>query len=102
MELKTYYIVKIFTTSIEYLKCNHTNTTGIDVKVSILCVNETIIWLKTEIKHIEFTLFPKAYINSQEETVYLDYKGDTPWFILPIFSLSRLQRRHTLIYTANL
>jgi len=43
MELETYYIVNIFTTSIEYLECNQTNATGSDVKVSILCVNETII-----------------------------------------------------------
>jgi hypothetical protein len=32
MELKTYYIVKIFTTSIEYLKCNQTNAKDSDIK----------------------------------------------------------------------
>jgi hypothetical protein len=32
MELKTYYIVKIFTTSIEYLKCNQTNAKDNDIK----------------------------------------------------------------------
>ena len=32
MELETYYIVKIFTTSIEYQKCNQTNAPGNDVK----------------------------------------------------------------------
>lgn len=70
MELETYYIVNIFTTSIEYLECNQTNATGSDVKVSILCVNETIIWLKTEINISSSRCFLKhIYIPKRKQFI---------------------------------